>query len=67
MREIMFYRRFSLTVMLAALCLLSTSAFAKAPADQKISINMKSVPVEQVFNEIHKQAGLDFFYSSELA
>ncbi|MBQ6308378.1 MAG: SusC/RagA family TonB-linked outer membrane protein, partial [Prevotella sp.] len=32
-----------------------------------MSINVKSVPVEQVLNEIHRKAKLDFFYDAQLA
>lgn len=67
MREMKYLNRIFRMALLAAVFLLPVSALGKAPADQKISINVKSVAVEQVFNEIHRQAGLDFFYSSDLA
>ena len=54
-------------LLLAALLLIPGNARAAMPADTKMSIDVKSVPVEQVLNEIHRKAKLDFFYDAELA
>lgn len=37
------------------------------PADTKMSIDVKSTSVEQVLNEIHRKAKIDFFYDANLA
>ena len=47
--------------------LLPALAYAAGPADTKMSINVKSLPVEQVLDEIHRKAKLDFFYDAGLA
>ena len=47
--------------------LLPTVSHAAMPADTKVSVDFKSVPVVTVLNAIQKQAGLSFVYSTEEA
>jgi TonB-linked SusC/RagA family outer membrane protein len=48
-------------VMLSALILVSVRSGA-----QNVTLNLKGVSLQQVFKEIHKQTGFEFFYSSHL-
>ncbi len=52
---------------LVTLLLLSTAVSAAPPADTKVTIDFKSVPVETVLNAIQKQSGLNIVYASDLA
>lgn len=54
---------------LTAVMLLMHAAVCRAamPADTKMSINVSSVPVEQVLKEIHNKAKIDFVYDAELS
>jgi TonB-linked SusC/RagA family outer membrane protein len=47
--------------------LMPGKALASMPADTKMSIDVKSTSVEQVLNEIHRKAKIDFFYDANLA
>ena len=49
------------------LSMLPLSVEAAMPADTKVSVDFKSVPVATVLNAIQKQAGLSFVYSTEEA
>ena len=49
------------------LLLMPGKALASMPADTKMSIDVKSTSVEQVLNEIHRKAKIDFFYDANLA
>lgn len=60
-------KRFISSLLLFTLLLLPISGRAAMPADTKMSIDVKSVPVEQVLNEIHRKAKIDFFYDANLA
>ncbi|MBQ9222915.1 MAG: SusC/RagA family TonB-linked outer membrane protein [Prevotella sp.] len=60
-------KRFISSLLLLTLLLLPISGRAAMPADTKMSIDVKSVPVEQVLNEIHRKAKIDFFYDANLA
>ena len=57
-------KRFISSLLLFTLLLLPISGRAAMPADTKMSIDVKSVPVEQVLNEIHRKAKIDFFYDA---
>lgn len=60
--------QFLLTVALAfMLIMIPGRGWAAMPADTRMSINVKSVSVEQVLDEIHRQAKLDFFYDASQA
>ena len=54
-------------LLLAMLWLLPAISRAAMPADTKVSVDFKSVPVVTVLNAIQKQAGLSFVYSTEEA
>ena len=60
-------KRFISSLLLLTLLLLPISGRAAMPADTRMSIDVKSVPVEQVLNEIHRKAKIDFFYDANLA
>lgn len=47
--------------------MLPLSASASLPSDKKVTLNAKSVSVEDVFKQIKQQSGLNFVFSSDLA
>ena len=55
------------SLLLFTLLLFPINGRAAMPADTRMSIDVKSVPVEQVLNEIHRKAKIDFFYDANLA
>lgn len=60
-------RFIGLLLLLTVMLLMPGKAFASMPADTKMSIDVKSTSVEQVLNEIHRKAKIDFFYDANLA
>lgn len=54
-------------VLLWIALMLPLSALASMPADTRVSLNAKSVPVEDVLKQLKQQSGLNFVYSSDLA
>ena len=60
-------RFIGLLLLLTVMLLMPGKALASMPADTKMSIDVKSTSVEQVLNEIHRKAKIDFFYDANLA
>lgn len=60
-------RFIGLLLLMTVMLLMSGKALASMPADTKMSIDVKSTSVEQVLNEIHRKAKIDFFYDANLA
>ena len=56
-----------LLALLVLFALAPMQGSAQTAAQKPVSLNVKAVAAEQVFKEIRKQSGLDFFYSSELS
>jgi TonB-linked SusC/RagA family outer membrane protein len=56
-------RVMKLTTVLLLTCALQISA---AGYSQKITLNLKNVPLSKVFKEIRKQTGISFFYNTEM-
>ena len=54
-------------LLVVALALLPMGLKAATPADKLVNVNHKTAAVETVFDDISKQSGLNFFYSSEMA
>ena len=54
-------------LLLTTLLFLPVCMHASMPADTRMSINVKSVPVTQVLDEIHRKSGLDIVYNSDMA
>lgn len=60
-------RFIGLMLLMTVMLLMPGKALASMPADTKMSIDVKSTSVEQVLNEIHRKAKIDFFYDANLA
>ena len=60
-------RFIGLLLLMTVMLLMPGKALASMPADTKMSIDVKSTSVEQVLNEIHRKAKIDFFYDANLA
>lgn len=60
-------RFIGLLLLMTVMLLMPGKALAAMPADTKMSIDVKSTSVEQVLNEIHRKAKIDFFYDANLA
>lgn len=60
-------RFIGLLLLMTVMLLMPGKALASMPADTKMSIDVKSASVEQVLNEIHRKAKIDFFYDANLA
>lgn len=60
-------RFIGLLLLLTVMLLMPGKALASMPVDTKMSIDVKSASVEQVLNEIHRKAKIDFFYDANLA
>ena len=50
-----------------AMTIVSSTILAAPDIDTKVTVVIKSTPVETVLASIQKQAGLNFVYSSDLA
>lgn len=60
-------RFIGLLLLMTVMLLMPGKALASMPVDTKMSIDVKSASVEQVLNEIHRKAKIDFFYDANLA
>ena len=58
---------FCLGLTVAMLLMHAAVCRAAMPADTKMSINVNSMPVEQVLKDIHNKAKIDFVYDAELS
>ncbi|MBO5601508.1 MAG: SusC/RagA family TonB-linked outer membrane protein [Prevotella sp.] len=58
---------FSKGLIMLILMIFAINSYALKPADTKMSVNVNSVPVEQVLREVHNKAKIDFVYDAELS